>query len=493
MFRFRVCLLVLTAGAIPPAWSAADPADLTPAQAQSEIRLLERALVALHPGLYRYRTPSQIDAEFAAAEAAVSQGASIGTMYLLASRLSAAVRCGHTWTNPLNQSGAVARSVLGAADKLPLRLRVVAGRLLVTASADPQVQAGDELIAVDGRAAPDLIAELLPYLRADGSNDGKRLSQLDSGVNGGAMDRLFPLLHPPANGRYALRIRKLAAGETPRTVAVAASTVAWREDTLAAGGQSVASEAWRLQFAAPMAILTMPTFAFWRGNFDWRRFLDDAFTEIGRRGITGLVLDLRRDEGGDNAVGDALLAHLLRTPYAPPASRAEVRFERVPYALAHFLDTWDFDFFDHTGQVQALGGRNLRLLTANEGGMPIMPAAPHYAGRTVALVGPQMSSAGFLIGRDLQRSHAAILVGQELGGNLGGMNGGQLAWLNLPKSGVAVDNPLVAWTPTTPQPDATVVPDVPVPQDFDAAAHGTDWEMGAAMAVLADDARWLAH
>ncbi|MBK9797801.1 MAG: hypothetical protein IPP58_15225 [Holophagaceae bacterium] len=52
------------------------------------------------------------------------------------------------------------------------------GRWLVLASADATVAAGDELTAVNGTPTPQLVAQLLPYLRADGSSDGKRLRQL---------------------------------------------------------------------------------------------------------------------------------------------------------------------------------------------------------------------------------------------------------------------------------------------------------------------------
>jgi hypothetical protein len=86
-------------------------------------------------------------------------------------------------------------------------VRLLEGRLLVTASADPQVPVNTELLRIDGRTPAELIADVMPYLRADGSNDGKRLSQLDSGENGNAMDRLLPLLHPPGGRGYALTLR----------------------------------------------------------------------------------------------------------------------------------------------------------------------------------------------------------------------------------------------------------------------------------------------
>ncbi len=47
---------------------------LTATQAQRELKILKRALIALHPGLYRYQTPKQFDAEFARAETEVVEG-----------------------------------------------------------------------------------------------------------------------------------------------------------------------------------------------------------------------------------------------------------------------------------------------------------------------------------------------------------------------------------------------------------------------------------
>ena len=143
------CLLLLLIVCLIPAY-AASPADLTPEQAAKELRLLKRALVELHPGLYRYQTAAQLDDEFARAQQEVAQGASPATMYRLASRISASVRCGHTWTNPLNQ-GERLRGVLDALPVLPLSVRVVERRLLVTASTAPAVQAFDEVLSIDGR------------------------------------------------------------------------------------------------------------------------------------------------------------------------------------------------------------------------------------------------------------------------------------------------------------------------------------------------------
>lgn len=449
--------------------------DLSAAEAQRDLRILQRALVELHPGLYRYATPAQLDAEFRAAQDAVAEGASRAQLYLLATRLAAAVRCGHTWTNPSNQTPVV-QALLGQRT-LPLVLRFVEGRVWVVASASPAVPAGSELLAIEGRTPAQITAALLPYLRADGSSDGKRLAQLDDDLNGGAMQRLFPLLFPPEAAGWRLR---LAGGGEVRVPALGASA---REQALRQAGWREPDEAWRLTRVGDAAVLSLPTFAFWRGGFDWAGFLDRSFDELAARGVTRLVIDLRANEGGDDAIGRALLSRLIHQPFTQAGSRRESAYERVPYELARYLDTWDFGFFDRTGTVTPTGGRNWRL--ADSPPTVVEPAARPFQGRVVALVGPQNSSAGYLVARDLQAAGAATLLGRPTGGNLRGLNGGQLAWVTLPASGVAVDIPLVANFSAGNPPDSGVQPDVTVAPRWADLAAGVDTELAAALRLLA--------
>ena len=480
--RFAGIALAACLSLASPARAAESPAALTAEQAQRELRILERGLTDLHAGLYRYRTPEQIRAEFARAEAEVANGSDALQMYLIASRIAATVRCGHTWTNPLNQ-GAAVQAALAALPAPPLRVRLLEGRLLVTASVDPRVPADAEILSIDGRTPAALVAEFLPYLRADGGNDGKRLSQLDSDENGGALERLLPLLHPPGADGYRMRLRE--NGHEVEVV-VPGLPVTERERRLAAAGAAQADVAWRfvIDGDGDTATLTMPTFAFWNDDFDWRGFLDRSFATLEAKKIPFLILDLRRNEGGDSDIGRALIAHLLTAPYTPPATRSESAYERAPYALARFLDTWDFSFFDRTGQVTRGPGRNWLLPDA--AAQRIEPVAKPYRGLVVALTGPRMSSAGYLVARDLKASGAATLIGGETGGNLRGLNGGQLAWLVLPTSGVSVDIPLLAHVTAGDAPDRGVLPDIAVRTRLEDVVAGIDPDRAAAE-------RWFAE
>lgn len=319
---------------------------------------------------------------------------------------------------------------------------------------------------------------LMPLLRADGRHEGailKRQSQLDSGANGGAMDRLFPLRFAPREGHYALTVR--ARGHaSPRTVPVPAMTMAARDALLPPPRRD-----WSLRIEGDTGILTLPTFAFWRSDFKPEAFLQRAFESLAR--VPYLIIDQRDNEGGDDAIGRLLLSHLLRSPLQLPGYRVESAYERVPYVLARYLDTWDFAFFDRTGQVNKGPGRNWQL--PDRASERVEPVAAPYPGRTVVLIGPQNSSAGFLLARDLRLGGAATLLGRPTGGNLRGLNGGQLAWINLPASGVGVDIPLLASVASGNPPDVGVLPDLPVAPRWSDAIAGIDSELNAARALVA--------
>ena len=100
------------------------------------------------------------------------------------------------------------------------------------------------------------------------------------------------------------------------------------------------------------------------------------------------------------------------------------------------------------------------------------------------LVDATASSATFYLAQAVQETGAAVLVGQETGGSLMGLNAGQVAFLTLPHSGVVIDLPLIGSRPPEPGPDRGVVPDVVVPLDVEAVVAGRDPELEAAIATL---------
>lgn len=458
-----------------------DPAStaLSSEQIAQDARILKRALADLHPGLTKYQTGEQWQARLAEFDRRTEAATDVRSFYLAVSRLAADVRCGHTWTNVLNQQGRIKAELLEAQNKLPFHVALVERRFLVIASADDRVQVGDEVLALGGHTPEQVIAALWPYLRADGNSDNKRYRQIGHDrFDYSQLDITWPLLHPPAQGQWAIRLQR---GDRIKNVSVAAMTLAERANELAKRGIAPPSESWRFHIDGDLAILTVPTFSFWNSDFDWSGFLDRSMTELAVAEEQALVIDLRGNEGGDGAIAANLVQRFVVKPVRIRSEQSATTFERVPYVLARHLDTWDFDFFDRTGQVRPITdgpqAGMLEFLPRARGEQSFAPIEPGYRGRTFVLIDGENSSAGFQFAQLTRLSGAATLIGEATGGNRRGLNGSQLTWVTLPNSGVAVDIPLLATRYGADTPDAPVHPDIEVTPTFAARRAGIDEAM----------------
>lgn len=207
----------------PPAAPPLAPASILKASdLQSDAALLREAYQTLHPGLYRYRTRPEMDAAFGTLEQEFSRDRTVADAFLALARLTAYVQCGHTYPNFFNQSEAVARALLQQ-PRVPFEFRWLDRRMVVTHSYTPELRAGTEVLVIDGRPVTQILADLMPYSRADGGNDAKRVSNLEVQGRGEyeAFDIYYPLVHPRADSQPLRLEVRLAPGEQVRKLQVA--------------------------------------------------------------------------------------------------------------------------------------------------------------------------------------------------------------------------------------------------------------------------------
>ncbi|MBS0360342.1 MAG: peptidase S41 [Proteobacteria bacterium] len=466
---------MLAASAAALTLGAATPADM-----KGDVEIVRRAL-RLHPGLYRYATPTEVDARLAALETAFVGAPTLEARYLVLSRFLATIRCGHSYCNFFNQKKAVAQDLFGRKTRLPFHFIWLDGRMVVTG--DPSglgLPRGAEVTTINGRPARDMLTTLLPYARADGHNEAKRVSLL--GVSGSDSIEFFDVFQglvfgPPVGGEHRLTLRR-AAGESFRLELPAIGLDQRRAQTPKRdyiGAEPVWDWAVRRD---GVAVLTMPSWALYDSKWDWRAWLDDRLDSPG--GAAGLVIDLRQNEGGQDC-GDAILARLAADPIERLGAERRVRFRRTPADLDPYLDTWDNSF--RTLGVDAVpAGEGFYRLQGERGDDRILPTGRRLDIKVAALIGPTNSSATFQFA-DKARG-LVKLFGQATGGNQRGINGGCFFFVRLPASGIEFDLPLIGYFPPGHPPDAGIKPDVAVPISAADLAAGYDRTLETA-------ARWI--
>jgi hypothetical protein len=472
----------------PPAARVVGPM-LRGADIRGDIAILRRAYTELHPGLHRYATPAQVARELDALERDFGADQTLGAAYLRLSRFLSTVKCGHTYANFYNQSDAVVAALFEGRTRLPFHFRWLDGRMIVTRSfaGEARLAPGTEVVAVDGRAAADVLRALLPLARADGGNDAKRRALME--VRGydrfETFDVFHPLLFAVRDAAVALKVRGL--GGRVASFSVGAQDLAQRRAVMrpAAEDEDGDAEQWTFAMRGKTAVLTMPNWALYDSKWDWRGFLGDAFAQLQRSAATGLIVDVRGNEGGLDC-GDAIIARMIDRDLPRGAEERRVRYRKTPDDLNPFLSTWDDSFRDWGDDAIDLGNGFYRLKgeTEDEGLEVIRPEGPRFSGKLLVLTDAQNSSATFQFAHLVQQSGLGRLCGGPTGGNLRGINGGAFFFLRLPASGLEVDVPLIGRFPQTPMPDAGLMPDIAVQDTAADIAAGRDSVMDAAMAVL---------
>lgn len=453
---------------------------------QADVAILRRAFEALHPGLYRYNTPAQMDRAFRDLEAEFRRDRTLAEAYLAFSVFAAKVRCGHTYPSFFNQKDAV-EEALFQGGRVPFFFRWLDRRMVVTRnlSTDPRLRPGAEVLSINGVPAADILRRLMTVARADGHNDAKRLSDLEAQGRSRfeAFDIYFPLFFPSSAPRLSLRVRGPEGGR-PVTFEVQPQTFEERVALIKASepsGGDKDAPAWELRFLDERtAYLRMPTWALYNSKWDWKAFLEESFATLAARPITDLVIDLRGNEGGLD-VGDVILSHLIRSEVPRQAVLRRVRYQKVPADLVPYLDTWDPSFRDWgSAAIEPRGGFfTLRRDADDDLRAVIAPKPPTFTGRTWVLVGAANSSATFEFAQTLRQNRLGTLVGQPTGGNQRGINGGAFFFLRLPHSGLEIDLPLIGQFPEGDRPDSGLQPDILVTPTVEDIARGRDAELEA--------------
>ncbi len=456
-------------------------------EADDDLSIIRESLLAIHPGLTRYLSPRQFEQEMAVLATHWTRDTSAGARYLALSRMLAKVRCGHTQCNPYNQSDAMAAALLQRPTRLPFRFAWMDRQMVVLADlgSGANLPRGTIIETVNGVGAATMLDALLPYARADGSNDGKRVAQMDMrGVDRFETFDIFQsLLFPPRDGEFALSVR--APDGTQRRVSVAAQDFATRLAQRIAPDTRSDAPLWQWEMRDDIAILTMPSWVMYNSRWDWEGWLDERLNSLS--GARGLVIDLRDNEGG-NECGNVILARLAERDLSFAGYDQRVRYRQTPENLRPFLDTWDPSFYRIGESAVDMGDGFFRLADV-EPTDRIAASGPRISVPVAALVGPACSSATFSFARRAKESGLVRLFGTTTGGNLRGINGNGYFFVRLPQSGIEFDIPIVGNFPVVPQPDAGVEPDVAVAATVQSVAAGTDPAMEQAMQFCQSAAR----
>ncbi|WP_019987999.1 S41 family peptidase [Rudanella lutea] len=480
-----------------PYWVSAqsdeyDPYRLyTPTQLQEDLAVLQRAFVQLHPGLYRYTSPDSLNLAYRQAVAQIDRSMHDVEFGLLLRPYIGRVRCAHTGLSISKERQRYLRQL--RQPPLPLSLLVRGDKLFVATQPMQAtgVSAFEEIAALDGRPATELIRQFRPMVWGDGYTQT---------ASDGMLSMLMPALYRAAYGYQDTltvqltdstgRLRKVALptrGVSARRLARYAKADTVRRQRSALPTRTVLNRRGiRLSVVredSAIAVLKIDRFA----DGPMRRAFAAAFKEIKRREIRQLIVDVRGNLGGSAQTCRDLVRYVATQPFVFwDSTVANARTARIPG-----VKTWlssPFAYIDLRFRLRRDDHGNLQLPTYRKTVRPYENR--RFTGPVYILTDGLSFSAGSIFPALARQYNPNVrIVGRETGGGAYGCNAGQSIFVQLPNTRMVVKIPAYRIRLPLPGRDQGrgVMPDYPVAYSLDDLRQGRDRDLETARQLMSRD------
>ncbi len=468
--------------------------NFTSRQLKEDFGILKKALKELHPGLYRYNTPAEMEKKFDAFEKKLNKTLPEGEFFKLFSQLLSEIKCYHTYPNPFNQKKEIREGLFNRKTHFPFYFSIIDRKMIVTENASSRkLPRGSEIKKINGVPVKRIIEFLLTTTFSDGNGTIEhRLKSLEVDRGSGAayanFDLMFPLFFQPRNLEYEIEAvdfkrRKLTKFKVP------AMTKAERSAEMEKryGKSPTYDDLWKFEIGEDKtAYLKIGSFITWKLTFDFKKFLSDSFGEMKAKGAKNLIIDIRGNGGGDDNAYIELFKYMSKRdlPCKFP-TKQYIRTAKADDALFKYISTYDKQIEQalRNGLPESIYRKTdnglLEFLRTdrNQDCKPINPYPNNFNGKIFLLIDSSNASAAFTFAQYAKEYNLATLVGQETGGNRKGFNGSSYLFITLPNSKFEFDIPIFATFPITDQEDTGEKPDFYVERKVEDIGRNIDREL----------------
>ncbi|MGD9387338.1 MAG: S41 family peptidase [Gammaproteobacteria bacterium] len=316
MTRFRspalLASLVLLVSAGTPAVAAEvveQPAEdrFSPEAVQADFRYLYETLRAAHVDLYVYRSREAYERYYQELMGSIDGPMSRLEVARLFIPFLAFGQVGHAKIDfPVPDYFNYATS---GGTLLPLDIRVIEGRVFITHnySTDPALAPGSELLAINGRTAPDWLDHVGRYVSAE------RPYMVHA-----QLEAMFPRLVWLAEGQvetFDVVVRSPRGAE----IAVTVDAVPLIPVEEQKGDRERAQHSRKAELLGDGVAYLRPGPFYAAGEGEtletFEAFIDEAFAQFIAADAADLIIDLRNNPGGDNSFSDPMIAWFADEPF----------------------------------------------------------------------------------------------------------------------------------------------------------------------------------
>ena len=410
----------------------------SPDQLQYDFIIFRWLLEQIHPGLDWYtpkaRLDEMMDSTFMLLE---TDSLTEREFYQLLSPIIAKIHCGHTIIDP-----SYFYQDLGK--RFPLDLKFIQGKAFIRYNYTERedIPLGSEVLSINGQSIPDLLQQLFPAIPSDATHPAGKYATLEEDFQNYydlliAQPDTFVLecVHIDTKEKFTLTL------DSEDSDKLRTYNKRYLDDLL---------ERKTLDFKLLQddntAILEVNSFypvdiKFERMKFG--RFLKNSFAQIKSNKIQNLIIDLRRNGGGEMLYVNDLFSYLANGRYQ--------FLDRVEVSTDHQISLASLS------ELSEVKVHNPRRVAKTDSGTYVVraeyynfldeqkPKKLRFKGNVYVLISHKSFSAASLFATLVYAHKRATIIGEESGGGAQGLNGGDFIDISLPNTNMLLEIPVEKW------------------------------------------------
>lgn len=368
-------------------------------------------------GLYKYRSKQEIDSTFEANKAFIKEKTSYREFYnILWNVIDFTGSCHNTLTFPEDLDKTLNKKEIF----FPLPLKYLGGKLYANFAYN-KISVGNEIISVNGMEAQEFAKKIGRFVSTDGVNQSGKYANIETDwlpfyvylVLGEQKDFEIEYQHKTA--------QKLKA--TLKAVDYTQFYKNFRKRHSKKYEDKLEQEDYNYEYFKDMnaGLLTVRTFGL--GNREtkehkkYAQFLDSVFTNLNQKETPYLIVDVRRNGGGDDP-NDLLLYSYLTQRSFRENIEAFTLFNQIPFKEYYIYDDikeLEDELKDEHNILR--NGKYYQNYAYNKYWQPNNNA---FKGEIILLIDPYVASAASLFASMVKSDENTVLIGEEtLGGYYG--------------------------------------------------------------------------
>lgn len=377
------------------AWAQTAGKVLSVEEMRADYDVLHRIVRESHPNLYRRVSEKEAERNWRETRRRITKPLTQMQFLNLLNPVYSQYNDGHTFLEIPLESDDYKNYVKSGGLFFPFRVWAKNERLFVAGNLGTmELPRGTEILTINGKRAKDIFSDLTAAMSGD------------SAANKAATaERLFGLMlwqrFDPGN-EFALKIRRPAQGKTETINA--AGINGERLESGMFGDKAV--DAYEL--TPEIMVLEVNKM---QSSDAVKKFIDETFARIKEKNYPELVIDIRRNGGGNSVVGDWVFEYLTRKRYRQ-SSIKEIRLSSYLTENNKFYREWTAKLktsYPLVGEriVQKSGDEEDEIAPDSEKWI--------YPGKVYLLTAPRTYSSGFMLAETFKCYKFGTMLGESPG------------------------------------------------------------------------------